>query len=203
MSTSKLQRQVSALLSTHLGQYAIRENTRPEWLDGLELDFCIEELRVGIEVQGQQHYAYTPHFHKNYTDFLASQERDRRKADLCKHVDVALYYVEDGREILPLVEQLAEIELPTVIHPRCVFNVQELGRIKRKTAQDHIDALAKKRQKGTNRLTGLVGQIKGILKTKGTCGHTRHLAEKAQRLAKRYGVRPTSKQQRTLKKAGG
>jgi len=120
MSTSKLQRQVSALLGVHLGQYTIRENHRPEWLDGLELDFYIEELRVGIEVQGQQHYEYVPMFHQDYDGFLAQQERDEHKADLCQHLDVALHYIEHGHEILPLVERLAEIELPTAHHANFV-----------------------------------------------------------------------------------
>jgi len=120
MSTSKLQRQVSALLGVHLGQYTIRENHRPEWLDGLELDFYIEELRVGIEVQGQQHYEYVPMFHQDYDGFLAQQERDEHKADLCQHLDVALHYVETAHEILPLIERLIKKQLPETTHPNFI-----------------------------------------------------------------------------------
>jgi len=87
VSTSKLQRQVSALLSTHLGQYTIRENYRPEWLGGLELDFYIEELEVGIEVQGRQHFEYTPMFHASYGAFLEQKERDEQKATWQWHGD--------------------------------------------------------------------------------------------------------------------
>ena len=120
MSTSRLQQQTSALLSVHLGQYTIRENHRPAWLEGLELDFYIEELQVGIEVQGQQHFEYVPHFHSNYADFLALRDRDERKADLCLRHDVVLCHIETARDILPLIERLARIQLPSVDHPRYV-----------------------------------------------------------------------------------
>jgi len=120
MATSKLQRQVSALLSVHLGQYTIRENHRPEWLEGLELDFYIEELDVGIEVQGQQHYAYTPHFHTSYADYLDLRDRDSRKAELCQCNEIKLFYIHHGRDILPLIEQLDDITLPQKPHPKWI-----------------------------------------------------------------------------------
>jgi len=120
MSTSRLQRQTSSLLSTHLGQYTIRENHRPAWLEGLELDFYIEELQVGIEVQGRQHFEYVPIFHNSYDAFLEQRARDKHKTDLCQQANVTLHYIEERRDILPLIEQLAHIELPTIEHPNFV-----------------------------------------------------------------------------------
>jgi hypothetical protein len=68
MSTSKLQQEVGNLLDREFPQYRIRENYRPDWLlssniTKLELDFYIEELKIGVEVQGEQHYKFVEFFH--------------------------------------------------------------------------------------------------------------------------------------------
>jgi len=109
MATSKLQQQVSILLSTHLGQYTIRENHRPDWLDGLELDFYIEELQVGIEVQGIQHFEFSPMFHKDISDFHAQIERDRRKIELCTELDIGLYYIRYPSRLTELLDCLNRV----------------------------------------------------------------------------------------------
>jgi hypothetical protein len=109
MATSKLQRQVSMLLNTHLGQYTIRENHRPDWLDGLELDFYIEELQVGIEVQGIQHYEYTPWFHGNYEAFLAQKDRDERKSNLCQAQCVSLFYISSMSDKAYLLDKILSL----------------------------------------------------------------------------------------------
>jgi hypothetical protein len=36
--------------------YEIQRHYRPDWLQGLELDIFISDLRIGIEYQGQQHF---------------------------------------------------------------------------------------------------------------------------------------------------
>ena len=141
MSTSNLQRQVSALLYAHLGQYIIRENRRPEWLEGLELDFYIEELRVGIEVQGQQHYEYTPHFHKSYGKYLEQKDRDERKAALCEYHRVDLRYITHQRDILPLIETLIAVHFPTVHHAKALEQQAKWkqAELKRKLIEDTKD----------------------------------------------------------------
>jgi len=123
MSTSKLQRQVSILLNTHLGQYTIRENHRPEWLEGLELDFYIEELRVGIEIQGRQHFEYTPHFHGSYDDFLAQKQRDAQKYGHCLHHEIALFYITSPEQAIALVERLAKKRIEKSLNAQAVFSV--------------------------------------------------------------------------------
>lgn len=100
MSTSRLQRLVSNLLSAHLGKYTIRENIRPEWLinsDGerLELDFYIEELDVAIEVQGIQHYSFVRLFHKSHSNFEKQTERDKFKKEVCASRGIKLVEVFD------------------------------------------------------------------------------------------------------------
>jgi hypothetical protein len=152
MATSKLQRQVSILLSTHLGQYTIRENCRPEWLEGLELDFYIEELGIGIEVQGQQHFDYVPYFHESYENFLKLKERDERKADLCKHLGVPLHYIECPDDILPLIEQLGGITLDADVHPNA------LAQTLRVYIADNTGRKAKKDEVFLRYLSIVVGQ---------------------------------------------
>jgi hypothetical protein len=54
-------------------------------LEGLELDGYEKTYGFAFEYNGLQHYKYVPHFHRNgESDFLAQQERDKRKRELCK-----------------------------------------------------------------------------------------------------------------------
>lgn len=50
------------------------------------LDFVIEKSgKIGIiEVDGNQHYEFTPKFHKNYSDFVKQQNRDKLVDKYCK-----------------------------------------------------------------------------------------------------------------------
>jgi hypothetical protein len=69
---------------------------RPDYLrnnvtgHNLELDLFNEELMLGIEVQGKQHYVYTPFFHKNYEHFLTQKYRDELKRMMCKNNNIKL-----------------------------------------------------------------------------------------------------------------
>lgn len=66
---------------------------RPEWLDGLELDIFIPNLKLGIEYQGQQHF----HPVKAWGGKKALQqlqERDSRKREICKNQDISLLEID-------------------------------------------------------------------------------------------------------------
>lgn len=110
MSTSKLQREVSRLLSIHLGGYIIRENVRPDWLifDGVrvELDFYIEELSAAIEVQGEQHYHFVPMFHHNADGFKKRIDCDEQKRITCAKNGVRLFEVASLDEVFPVIDYL-------------------------------------------------------------------------------------------------
>lgn len=104
MSTSKLQRATSERLFRKYGKYNIVENIRPEWLvsskgERLELDFYIDELAVAVEVQGGQHFNFTPIFHDTEYDFKEQLRRDEEKLSICKARGINLLYVCKKSEI--------------------------------------------------------------------------------------------------------
>lgn len=56
----------------------------------LYLDFYIPTISLAIEVHGQQHYEYSPFFHKSKADFLKSKARDEDKIEWCDLNDIQL-----------------------------------------------------------------------------------------------------------------
>jgi hypothetical protein len=48
------------------------------------LDFYIPMFYIAIEVQGQQHYGYNPHFHTSRLAYYQSLRRDERKKEWCE-----------------------------------------------------------------------------------------------------------------------
>lgn len=56
----------------------------------LYLDFFIPNAMLAVEVHGQQHFKYTPFFHKSKAGFLKAQARDRDKSEWCKTNDIEL-----------------------------------------------------------------------------------------------------------------
>ena len=50
----------------------------------LYLDFYIPQIMMAIDVHGQQHYDYTPFFHKNKADFALAQAKDDDKIRWCE-----------------------------------------------------------------------------------------------------------------------
>jgi hypothetical protein len=117
MPTSNLQRYITSSLQVKLGSEAVQINIRPDWLttdtgNRLEVDVYIENLNLAIEVQGNQHYIFTPHFHKTYDAFKKQLEYDRQKQELCKFNNVDLYEVtnrQEADEIIDMVTILLSI----------------------------------------------------------------------------------------------
>ncbi len=50
----------------------------------LYFDFFLPNLMLAVEVHGQQHYGYTPFFHKNRAAFIQGLNRDNEKARWCE-----------------------------------------------------------------------------------------------------------------------
>jgi|GEM_PF-2237471 len=64
---------------------------RTEWLGKQSLDVYIPSIKVGLEYQGAQHYEPIDFFGGEEA-FQMTQERDKRKAELCKQNGVTLIY---------------------------------------------------------------------------------------------------------------
>ena len=70
----------------------------PKWLlnsrgNQMELDMYNEELKLGIEFNGQQHYEFTKVFHKDEKDLMTRIKDDKKKLQLCKDNGVKLLVV--------------------------------------------------------------------------------------------------------------
>jgi hypothetical protein len=81
------------------------DKIRPEILrnrvtgHNLEIDCYNDDLKLGIEYNGQQHYKYTKGIHRNYEHFQTQQYRDEIKRHLCKEAGIVLievpYWIKD------------------------------------------------------------------------------------------------------------
>lgn len=92
------------------------ENTRPDWLissqgERLELDIYLPELDLAIEVQGRQHYVFTPHFHNDHNGFSGQLRRDREKRDICARNGVCLLEIASHAELYNLTRKIQSIHI--------------------------------------------------------------------------------------------
>lgn len=113
MATSKLQEYTTKKIYYLFPHCSIKENYRPEWLHShdtgrLELDIFIEDLKIAIEIQGQQHYTFTPYFHKSYNDYQDQLYRDKVKKTVCNIEGIKLFEVGSKIDVDLLVEKLKE-----------------------------------------------------------------------------------------------
>lgn len=111
---SKLHDKTYQELTKNFPQFTIRENIHPDWLISskltkLELDIFIEEIKTAIEIQGSQHYKFTPIFHKTYFDFEEQQRRDREKSDLCQGNGIRLVEIASDFDLMTFIDELKEI----------------------------------------------------------------------------------------------
>jgi hypothetical protein len=72
---------------------------RPNWLKNpetgrnLELDMYNDELKLGLEYNGYQHYEFPNRYHKNYDEYIAQVRRDDYKKRLCMKMGVDLIII--------------------------------------------------------------------------------------------------------------
>ena len=71
-------------------EYAITVKDRVE--KTLFFDFRIQGLRVMIEVQGEQHFKFSPFFHGSVDNFNKSRSRDELKKEWCRNNNYTLVY---------------------------------------------------------------------------------------------------------------
>jgi hypothetical protein len=65
--------------------------TRPDFLDGLQLDIFLPDIRLGIEYQGNQHYEPFDHL-GGERQLREVRRRDKKKAALCKKAGIRIEY---------------------------------------------------------------------------------------------------------------
>ena len=71
----------------------IKLHHRPDWLEGLEIDIYLPNLKLGIEYQGQQHfYPIKAWGGQNALDAL--RIRDQRKRQICKKLEIKLVEID-------------------------------------------------------------------------------------------------------------
>lgn len=91
---SKLELQTKFLVENifNLPFYKIRPNFLRNEVTGynLEIDLYNDDLKLAIEVQGDQHYKFTPFFHRNKETFMMQRYRDEMKKQKCMNEGITL-----------------------------------------------------------------------------------------------------------------
>ena len=103
---SKFHVRARKLLKTIFHSYRILEevklpgSTESHRKGVLYLDFYIPQIMMAIEVHGQQHYEYTPFFHKNKADFAIAKAKDEDKIEWCElnKIDIIVLRYSDTDE---------------------------------------------------------------------------------------------------------
>lgn len=69
----------------------VERHFRPYYLKGLELDIFIEDLKLGLEYQGKQHFEPVKHWggKKAHAEL---KKRDTKKKKLCKSLGISILY---------------------------------------------------------------------------------------------------------------
>jgi len=63
------------------------------------IDFYLPLLKIAIEVNGEQHFKYIPHFHGSAQVFLRAKKRDRDKAEWCERNGIKLVNLNYNEDI--------------------------------------------------------------------------------------------------------
>ncbi len=66
----------------------------------LYLDFYIPSLKLSIEINGKQHYFYTPYFHKSKLNFLKAKVKDKNKKKWCELNNITPIHLKYNEEKL-------------------------------------------------------------------------------------------------------
>lgn len=146
MATSKLQRRLGDMLDANFPQFHIKENHRPDWLISsdktkLELDFYIEELKIAFEVQGAQHYQFTPLFHRDMNGFEKRLRLDQEKKDLCYGRGIRLIEIFTETDAIIAVKEIIEKHMPAKDTSKYSYQDCE------PTRDDALDFYKKRREK--------------------------------------------------------
>lgn len=78
------------LLDFYFGRLRKRDNYRPDWLKGLEIDRFYPEIKVAVEFQGIQHLRPTKQLEQTREQFFQQLEKDTLKRRLCEEQGITL-----------------------------------------------------------------------------------------------------------------
>lgn len=109
---------------THCALKKLYPNTRIEqeyYIGcGLHLDFLVHStVKVGVEVDGAQHYSFNSFFHECLADFERQKDLDLTKEELCRKNGITLIRLDASRGLQPaqvaseILRQLGETEYVT------------------------------------------------------------------------------------------
>jgi len=89
---------------------------RPDFLKNeatgrnLEIDLFNKNLGFGVEIQGIQHYKFSPRFHLSEQNFIEQQKRDQLKLRKCENIGIKIieipYHVKEKDARSYLIKQL-------------------------------------------------------------------------------------------------
>ena len=109
--------------------YGVPFNSRwPAWLKNpetganLEIDCYNDDLHLGAEYNGEQHYIYPNHFHRTKDEFIGQVRRDQYKLETCDRNGVYLitvpYNVSHNK-----IEEYIRYHLPESVNQREICDV--------------------------------------------------------------------------------
>lgn len=75
----------------------------------LRVDFYLPEKNLVIEFDGEQHYIYSPDFHRNFCDFIKARQRDKLKDKYCEENNIKLLRLRNIRNPKKIEEELNKI----------------------------------------------------------------------------------------------
>lgn len=78
-------------------EVALEEVTIPGCETAMYFDFVVVRQKLVVEVQGEQHRTYNPHFHRNPMGFVKQRRRDQAKRDWCAINGLKLVELHDNR----------------------------------------------------------------------------------------------------------
>lgn len=92
-------------LKSHFKSYKIIPQGSPKWLKRQRIDIYFPELNIGVEYQGVQHFKPVDFF-GGEEGFIQTQERDKRKKNLCKRNGCTLIYVLPEYDIKQVITEI-------------------------------------------------------------------------------------------------
>ena len=84
--------------------------------NNLEIDCYNDELKIGLEYNGRQHYEFIPYFHRNKETFYNQKYRDELKRIKCRDNGIMLIEVPYNIKIQD-IERFIKVELRKNLNP--------------------------------------------------------------------------------------